>query len=111
MKGGGVRYQRVSFRLNLSCVSFCSYFSRWHKQHVEDIHLLKSKVASFKRRYEQEKEDRCRAEKGKKSSTRKIILLSNHIEKLMDHIKHEAVAKARAQARKRVAARELKLLR
>ena len=77
----------------------------------EDIHLLKSKVASFKRRYEQEKEDRCRAEKGKKSSTRKIILLSNHIEKLMDHIKHEAVAKARAQARKRVAARELKLLR
>jgi len=77
----------------------------------EDIHLLKSKVASFKRRYRQEKDDRCRAEKGKQASKRKIVLLSSHVEKLMDHIKHEAVAKARAQVRKRVALRELQLLR
>jgi hypothetical protein len=42
---------------------------------------------------------------------KKLALLSKHIERLMEHIKHEAVAKARAQAYKRKTFRERDLLR
>lgn len=43
-------------------------------------------------------------------SLKKIVLLSKHIERLMGHIKHEAVAKTRAIGYKRKALRELNLL-
>jgi hypothetical protein len=56
------------------------------------------------------REERVIAERGKRGASKKIVLLSQHIEKLMVHIKHEAVAKARARDQKIKAMRELRLL-
>jgi hypothetical protein len=44
-------------------------------------------------------------------SLKKLALLSKHIERLMEHIKHEAVAKARAVSYRRKTFRERNLLR
>ena len=77
----------------------------------KDIYSMKNKVSGLKRQLDVEKQERAKAEGLKRKTQKKLTLLSNHIERLMVYIKHEAVAKSRAQDRCRRARKELQLLR
>ncbi|CAE7764796.1 unnamed protein product, partial [Symbiodinium microadriaticum] len=63
---------------------------------AEDIRALKAKAISLVERIRQEKEDKLRIEGEQKQYAKKIEMLSDHVEKLMIHLKHEAAAKIKA---------------
>lgn len=63
---------------------------------AEDIRALKAKAIQLVERIRLEKEDRLKAEGEVKSFVKKVEMLSDHIEKLMIHLKHEAAAKVKA---------------
>lgn len=77
----------------------------------KDIYSMKIKVSGLKRQLDVEKQEKAKAEGVKRKTQKKLTLLSNHIERLMVYIKHEAVAKSRAQDRCKRARKELQLLR
>lgn len=63
---------------------------------AEDIRALKAKAISLVERIRLEKEDKLRIEVEQKQYVKKIEMLSDHVEKLMIHLKHEAAAKIKA---------------
>lgn len=77
----------------------------------EDLAVIKAKAMSLLDRQKTEKELRLRAEAATKSSNKKVLALSQHIEKLMLHLKHEAASKAKAHEAAGRAAQEVSLLR
>ncbi|CAK4075125.1 unnamed protein product [Aphanomyces euteiches] len=62
-----------------------------------DVKALKEKTAELAGRQRTEKELRSRTDAALVEANEKIVALSEHIEKLMVHLKHEAAAKAKAQ--------------
>ena len=75
------------------------------------IKALEEKLAYVSDRATYEKELRARSESNLKLSGLKVSALSDHIEKLMLHLKHEATSKAKAYEEKGKANRECDLLR
>lgn len=73
---------------------------------AEDIRALKAKLLQTVERTRIEKENRIKAEQESKSAFKKIDMLSDHVEKLMIHLKHEAAAKIRVQEQLRNSERE-----
>ncbi len=73
---------------------------------AEDIRALKAKLLQMIERTRVEKEQKLRAELEAQSSRRKIEMLSDHMEKLMVHLKHEAAHKARIAEQHRLSERE-----
>jgi len=63
---------------------------------AEDIRALKAKAIQLVERIRLEKEDRLKAETEVRSYVKKVEMLSDHIEKLMIHLKHEAAAKIKS---------------
>jgi predicted nuclease with TOPRIM domain len=63
---------------------------------AEDIRALKAKAIQLVERIRLEKEDRLKAEAEVRTFVKKVEMLSDHIEKLMIHLKHEAAAKIKA---------------
>lgn len=63
---------------------------------AEDIRALKAKAIQLVERIRLEKEDRLKAEAEVRSYVKKVEMLSDHIEKLMIHLKHEAAAKIKS---------------
>jgi len=78
---------------------------------ADDVHVLKSKAMQLLERQKGEKESRLRAEAATKLANKKILALSQHIEKLMLHLKHEAASKAKAHEAAGRATQEVSLLR
>ncbi|KAF0690199.1 Aste57867_18390 [Aphanomyces stellatus] len=64
---------------------------------MDDVKALKEKTAELAGRQRTEKELRARTDSALVEANEKIVALSEHIEKLMVHLKHEAAAKAKAQ--------------
>jgi hypothetical protein len=60
---------------------------------AEDIRALKAKAISLVERIRVEKEEKLRCESEQKVFIKKIEMLSDHVEKLMIHLKHEAATK------------------
>jgi hypothetical protein len=79
--------------------------------HADDLVVLKSKALQLLERQKAEKELRLQAEGATKLTNRKVLALSQHIEKLMLHLKHEAAAKAKAHESAGRASQEVSLLR
>ncbi|RHY74779.1 hypothetical protein DYB34_001367 [Aphanomyces astaci] len=63
---------------------------------MDDVKALKEKTAELAGRQRTEKELRARTDAALVEANEKIVALSEHIEKLMVHLKHEAAAKAKA---------------
>lgn len=63
---------------------------------AEDIKALKSKLLQMIDRLRSEKEARDKQAFEIKTARKKLAILTDHIEKLMTHLKHEAAAKIRA---------------
>merc|ERR1719487_2024815 len=63
---------------------------------AEDIRALKAKAMHLVERIRSEKEERLRVEQELKTYNKKMQMLSDHIEKLMIHLKHEAAHKIKA---------------
>jgi len=76
----------------------------------DDVAVLKAKAMQLVDRQKMEKEGRLKAEQQIVEADQKIEILSDHIEKLMFHLKHEAAAKAKAYGAQRRVQRELELL-
>jgi len=78
---------------------------------ADDMKALRMRATHLASRHRQEKEAKYRAEDALRSSNKKVAALSDHIEKLMLHLKHEAASKAKAFELQRRAQRETTLLR
>lgn len=78
---------------------------------TEDVNPLKNKLAEMLNRARIEKELRTRAEDEAKISARKVAALTDHVEKLMVHLKHEVAAKISAKDQLRKAEREIDAVR
>lgn len=74
---------------------------------AEDIRALKAKLLQMIERTRVEKEQKIRAEIEATQLKRKIEMLTDHMEKLMIHLKHEAAHKARIAEQLRTADKEL----
>ena len=77
---------------------------------VADVRLLKDKTHELANRQRAEKEQRQRFEGAARAANEKVVALSEHIEKLMVHLKHEAAAKAKVNDLQRRTEREVALL-
>ena len=77
---------------------------------ADDLVVLKAKALQLLERQKGEKELRLQADAATQLATRKVLALSQHVEKLMLHLKHEAAAKAKAHAACGRAAQEGTLL-
>merc|ERR1711991_890675 len=73
---------------------------------AEDIRLLKAKMNQLIDRIRTDKEIRQKLESDSKLNKKKIQMLSDHLEKLMTHLKHEAAAKIRTMEQLRVSEKE-----
>lgn len=63
---------------------------------AEDIKALKAKLLMMIERIRSEKESRDKLNFELKATRKKLAILTDHIEKLMGHLKHEAAAKIRS---------------
>jgi hypothetical protein len=63
---------------------------------AEDIRALKTKALSLVERIRSEKEEKLRVEADVGKLNKKLEMLTDHIEKLMVHLKHEATCKIKA---------------
>ena len=72
----------------------------------EDIRALKCKLVSMVERTRIEKEMKLKADSDAMLLRKTIKMLSDHIEKLMNHLKHEASAKIRILEKQRVVERK-----
>lgn len=73
---------------------------------AEDIRALKGKLMQMVERTRQEKESRLKSEGELRSANKKVEMLTDHMEKLMIHLKHEAAAKTRSVEQLRTSERE-----
>ena len=73
---------------------------------AEDIRLLKAKMNQLIDRIRTDKEIRQKLESDSKLNKKKIQMLSDHLEKLMTHLKHEAAAKIRTMEQLRISEKE-----
>jgi len=73
---------------------------------AEDIRALKTKLMQLVERCRQEKEAKLRAEAESALEKKRKDMLTDHLEKLMTHLKHEAAAKIRAMEQLRLSERE-----
>ncbi len=73
---------------------------------AEDIRLLKAKMNQLIGRIRTDKEIRQKLESDSKLNKKKIQMLSDHLEKLMTHLKHEAAAKIRTMEQLRISEKE-----
>ncbi|KAF4145599.1 hypothetical protein GN958_ATG05180 [Phytophthora infestans] len=70
---------------------------------LRDLQSMREKVVETVGRERVEKELRAKSEQANKELSEKVAALSEHVEKLMVHLKHEAAAKTRAvEAQRRV---------
>ncbi len=76
-----------------------------------DLEGLKKKVRRLVDRSRQERDSRNKLEKELLLANERVEVLSEHIEKLMIHLKHEALAKARALCENSKSQKEADLLR
>jgi len=76
-----------------------------------EVRLLKDKTADLADRSRHSKEQRVRSDNATKHANEKVVALSEHIEKLMVHLKHEAAAKAKLVDLQRRTEKEAGLLR
>lgn len=74
---------------------------------MDDVKVLRGKAAELAGRQRNEKGLRSKFEFAAKENSEQVLALSEHIEKLMVHLKHEAAAKARAEASTRRLEREM----
>lgn len=74
---------------------------------AEDIKALKAKLLQLVDRIRSEKEHKLRAETQLGATKKKLDILSDHIEKLMIFLKHEAAAKVRCTESLRIAEKEI----
>ncbi len=73
---------------------------------AEDIRALKAKLLQMIERTRVEKESKLRAEAEFSAARRKIEMMTDHMEKLMVHLKHEAAHKARIAEQHRLSERD-----
>ena len=73
---------------------------------AEDIRALKAKLLQMVERNRQEKEQRLRTELDLQHSKKKVEMLSDHMEKLMVHLKHESASKLRVVEQLRASEKE-----
>jgi len=73
---------------------------------AEDIKALKDKMLGLVDRLRLEKERNLRQNMENETSKKKVAMLTDHIEKLMTHLKHEATSKIRAMEQLRKAEKE-----
>jgi len=78
---------------------------------MDDVRALKDKTAELAAKQRTEKELRQRSEEATRVANEKIALLTEHIEKLMTHLKHEAAAKSKAHNTQKQTEKEISLLR
>ena len=64
--------------------------------HIEGVENLRLKVSQMVKRLRTEREVKSKYQKDLSIEKNKVEALSDHIEKLMVHLKHEAIAKARS---------------
>ncbi len=64
---------------------------------MDDIRALKGKTAELAGRQRTEQDLRARSEQAVKYANEKVVDLTEHIEKLMLHLKHEAAAKRKSE--------------
>lgn len=74
---------------------------------AEDIKALKAKLLQVVERLRLEKESKLKVEQDMNGMKKKLEMLSDHIEKLMIHLKHEAASKVRTMEQLRVSEREV----
>ncbi len=74
---------------------------------AEDIKALKAKLMQMVERIRSEKETKTKIEESLKQSKKKVDILSDHMEKLMGHLKHEGAAKIRAIEQVRISEKKL----
>ena len=67
-------------------------------KHVDDVEKLRLKVSHMVQRLRTEREGKYKLQKELSTEKSKVEALSDHLQKLMVHLKHEAITKARAQA-------------
>lgn len=75
------------------------------------VQSLKAKLADAHQRSKAEKDARVRAQDDTKLANKKVAALSDHVEKLMAHLKHEVAAKVAAQDQLRRVDKDLELAR
>lgn len=72
----------------------------------EDIRALKTKLIQLVERLRLEKEHKIKAENDAAAMKKKVEMISEHVEKLMAHLKHEANSKLRIADQLRTSERE-----
>jgi DNA repair exonuclease SbcCD ATPase subunit len=78
---------------------------------LDDVRIMKEKTKELESRQRSEKDQRARSDVATKHANEKVVALSEHIEKLMIHLKHEAAAKAKIHDLQRRTEKEVVLLR
>lgn len=77
---------------------------------AEDIRALKTKLIQVLERIRIEKEGKMKVEHNLQKAKKKIEMLGDHMEKLMNHLKHEAASKVKAMEQLRVSERTMHLV-
>ena len=80
------------------------------EKQTKDANKLRLKVSQMVQRLRKEREVKYKVQKDLATEKSKVELLSQHIEKLMVHLKHEAIAKARSMADQSRLQRELEMM-
>ena len=84
-----------SDELEAKCITLKDELAASTKQHegLENLHV---KISEMNGRLRHEREQKSKVQKELAAETKKVEALSDHIEKLMIHLKHEAISKARS---------------
>jgi hypothetical protein len=92
--------------LEAKCISLKDELNAATKQNkgVQSLHV---KISEMSQRLRNERELKSKLNKDLAGETKKVEALSDHIEKLMVHLKHEAISKARSLADQSLLQREL----
>jgi len=77
---------------------------------AEDIRALKTKLIQVLERIRIEKEGKMKVEQNLQKAKKKIEMLGDHMEKLMNHLKHEAASKVKAMEQLRINERTMHAL-
>ena len=79
-------------------------------KHMEGVENLRVKVSQMVERLRTEREHKFKVQKDLSIEKNKVEALSDHIEKLMVHLKHEAIAKARSLGDQSRLQREMEMM-
>mmetsp|Transcript_37196 Transcript_37196/g.77914 ORF Transcript_37196/g.77914 Transcript_37196/m.77914 type:complete len:439 (-) Transcript_37196:122-1438(-) len=96
--------------LEAKCISLKCELEATAK-HMEGVENLRLKVSQMVQRLRTEREVKSKFQKDLSTEKSKVEALSDHIEKLMVHLKHEAIAKARSLADQSRLQREMEMMR